>query len=753
MFGPTRSEARLTSPHRPILFRRSNADDRAKMDAVRQGPCPPALLDTIGSQLEELVKSRNPAATFTPPELQAAVRTVLGPTTVDQYGVWVYFPWLNCIVHTLDESEFIELRCDRNRNKITRDEQSRLRTVRVGVVGLSVGRVVASTLAQERACGQLRLADHDTLSLSNINRLRSGIHCIGESKAVLAAREISEIDPFFDVTIFPEGLSDNNLDDFLTADGKVDVLIDECDDLRMKFLLRRRARELRIPVLMDTSDRGLIDVERFDLEPDRPIFHGRVEDVDPETLRDLTTEEKVPTVFRILDGEQLSPRAIASLVEVGETISSWPQLASGVMLGGAVTADVVRRIALGSFTQSGRYRVDIEEIVADRAAPRPEQGLTETHMKAEAPDARPDPFLPPGITEATLHRLLEAATHAPTGGNNQPWLFRTNAEGVHVHHDAPRSTSFLDFGDGAAMMGLGAAVENFVLAAHREGIAVEVVPFPAPGDPRHVASIRMAATNDEARSHDALAAVIERRCTNRKLGRRGALTREQRDALHAAVEATGGAKLKLLEKEEELSEIGDILGRGDRVRFLSEELHREMMSEVRWTQEEAERTLDGIDVRTLELSASDLAGIKLCRSWTAMRLVRDVGGGAVLEKASRKAVAAASAVGLVTMPSARRRDFFDGGRAVERLWLQAEAFGIAVQPMSSLPYLFARLVRGEGEGMPKAQREGIRALRPAYARLFGVRDEEAEVLLVRFAFAPPVTVRALRRPVRDVWAR
>ena len=42
----------------------------------------------------------------------------------------------------------------------------------------------------------------------------------------------------------------------------------------MKLLVREMARERRIPVLMETSDRGVLDVERFDLEPDRPIFHG-----------------------------------------------------------------------------------------------------------------------------------------------------------------------------------------------------------------------------------------------------------------------------------------------------------------------------------------------------------------------------------------------------------------------------------------------------------------------------------------------
>ena len=43
------------------------------------------------------------------------------------------------------------------------------------------------------------------------------------------------------------------------------------------------------------------------------------------------------------------------MVEVKETVSTWPQLASDVALGGAMVANAVRRIALGEFTGSGRF--------------------------------------------------------------------------------------------------------------------------------------------------------------------------------------------------------------------------------------------------------------------------------------------------------------------------------------------------------------------------------------------------------------
>jgi hypothetical protein len=132
----------------------------------------------------------------------------------------------------------------------------------------------------------------------------------------------------------------------------------------MKLRVRECARVLGIPVIMDTSDRGLLDVERFDLEPARPVLHGLVGDLAAHQVAGLSTREKVAIVLAIVGAERISSRIAASLPEVGGSLAAWPQLASGVALGGALVADAARRILLGQFFQSGRFYVDPEQIVA-----------------------------------------------------------------------------------------------------------------------------------------------------------------------------------------------------------------------------------------------------------------------------------------------------------------------------------------------------------------------------------------------------
>lgn len=145
----------------------------------------------------------------------------------------------------------------------------------------------------ELSFGELRLADFDTMELSNMNRIRTGGHNLDVPEAV--AREIVEIDPFLEATIFKDGLNEGNIKDFFEKDEHLLLLVEECDGLDMKIIGRQKAKALKIPFEMDTSDRGMVDVERFDLELNRPILQGLLIGLETEKVKVLkTNQEKVP---------------------------------------------------------------------------------------------------------------------------------------------------------------------------------------------------------------------------------------------------------------------------------------------------------------------------------------------------------------------------------------------------------------------------------------------------------------------------
>lgn len=369
--------ASATDPdtYRPVIFRADDPADRAALEDLLKREPRITVHDQLHAQLRELVRALHPAVKWNGEELNEAVSSHLRGRAIGDYGNWVYYPWSVKLVHLLGAGEFARVRTDRNRNKITTEEQATLASKRIGVIGLSVGQSVSLALALERSFGELRLADFDTLDLSNLNRIRSGVHELGLNKAVVAARAIAEIDPYLVVNAYKEGITTRNLEAFLTEGGKLDVLVEECDDAAIKIMARLRAKALGIPVVMDTSDRGLIDVERFDLEPQRPIMHGLLSKHDLGAIHGpMSREQKTRYIMAMVNPEGLSERMKMSIPEIGQSISTWPQLGGHVMLGGAVTSEAVRRIALREMTWSGRWYVDLEGLLQERQSVPMEDG-------------------------------------------------------------------------------------------------------------------------------------------------------------------------------------------------------------------------------------------------------------------------------------------------------------------------------------------------------------------------------------------
>lgn len=742
---------------RPRVFNPADPESaEGLVDLLRSSP-EIAVFDRIGEQLRELVEARHPERTLNRSELVGLIEAQLDGRSPVQYGVWVYYPWSRRLVHILGKAEFIELRTNRNRYKITQQEQDMLATKKVGIVGQSVGQSVALTIAMERSAGEIRLADFDTLGLSNLNRLRAGVHNLGVPKVYITAREIAEIDPFITVKCFPDGVADDTIDEFLASGSQLDLLIDECDSLDMKVRLRRHARALRIPVLMETSDRCLVDIERYDLEPDRPIFHDLLGDFHPQHLNGLSTQDKVPYVLQIIGEPTMSERGRASMIEVGNSIKTWPQLASAVTMGGGIAADVARRMNLGYIRSSGRYWVDVEEIIPDQHHEAPPQPAVEVPRPLSA--AEMIALASAGPATGAVHlpdvqrdRLLQSAILAPSGGNCQPWQWLDKGGRLHLFQDRARSFALADFQGCGALVALGAATENLVLAAHQEGLEVGVELFPR-GDTEDLAAsfdfFGQGASGVEPHWRDELAAFIGERHTNRRNGRHS-LESAALAELKAAVRSIDGADVQFLTEEDQLAAIGRLVGEGDRLRYLNEECNRELYRELRWTREEALATRDGITVDSLELTRTDRAGLKICSRVENLRYIREWGGGQGLVKPSLKAILASSAVGLLTMPTSRRRDYLAGGRAMQRMWLAAHGLRLSIHPMTTLTYMFARLLRGGGEGLDAATTSELARLRAPYLRVFTVPDGAAEVLLFRIARTEPASDRAVRRGLGDV---
>lgn len=741
---------RNTSAHRPVLLDPTTDEGQRELARLLESPHI-VVIDEMAFMLEELTRTRRPREDLSREEVDADIASLLDGTPSERFGLWAYYPWSDRLIHVLPRAMHRELRLDRNRYKITTAEQARLLCLRLGIVGLSVGRSVASTLAREGLGGEVRLADFDTLSLSNLNRLEGSLADVGVNKTVLAARQIAELDPYVDVDVFPAGINAENVDAFLKD---LDVLIEECDDLAMKVALRERARALGIPVLMATSDRGMLDIERFDLEPDREPFHGLLTGVHSSDLHRLSTKEKVPYLLRIIDAVGLDGRAAASLMEVKETLSTWPQLASDVVHGGAMITNAVRRMMLGELRCSGRFYADLDALICEGAERLPSEPApldVGPAILAPTPPALawPEPGTADGPTTSELRFIVACATRAPSGGNAQPWRFEAKGRQLACFLDLSRSATLLDFERRGSYLAIGAALENAIVARDALGldgaIDIEREIAARPGSP--VWTLDLERARSRPMNHAARARVehVHRRSSNRRSDPSGPV-----DAADVEVLCAIGAPLRVdvLRRREVLGELGGALGELDRLRFLSPRFRDELFGELRFTPDEARRTRDGIELAALELPRSDLALLGLLRSAKAMDFLRKNDLGGALGNAARSALPLSGAVLVLTGPGTDPASLVEAGRGLAKLWVEATTRDLAVHPWGT-PYLFQRLLESP-ESLDRWERNALERALEVFRRHVPIPVGCPLLMLLRISKVGAATSRSLRREVGDV---
>jgi molybdopterin/thiamine biosynthesis adenylyltransferase/nitroreductase len=749
----------LSTTYKPVFIPKERYADKQKLSSLIADYQDKTILDLFSAQKKELIKIKNPKKRLTSTEIEKLYSEWANDNDPDLDGNWIYYPWSQRLLHIVDEKEFIELRTSRNQYKITPAEQEQLSKRKVGIIGLSVGHAVAVSIATERTCGTLKLADFDTIELSNLNRIKTGIHNIGVNKCIVTAREIAEIDPFLTIECFPGGINKENMPGFLLDGGKLDILIDECDDLSIKIACRSMASRHHIPVLMETSDRGMLDVERYDLEPDRPVFHGLLNGIPLEKFDDISDEDRLPLVLKIVNAVNGSKRGKVSLVEIGQTISTWPQLASAVTLGAGVVTDVCRRILLDQYRESGRYYVDIEDIVGNnstvkesslRINPYEPFDVNEAILLADSVPYSNDECK---VDEATVRAIVAAACQAPSTGNDQPWKWLYRNSRLHLFHDRYRSYSFGDFQNIASNISFGASYENLVLKSHENGLSVKAELFPLGNESTLIAAIDFYNTPEEDTepiySPESVNAIFER-CTNRNPSVPAVIPEADYLALKHAAESVAGATFHYISDRQQIMAIGEIIGECDRVRLLNENGHRDFVErEMKWSAKEAEESKDGIDIRTLGLDNAQMAAMSIIRDEEITRSLKNIDGGRALIDVAKKTVSTASALGIITLPKYSYKDFFLGGMSMQRLWLKAEELQFAIHPLISPFYLFPRVNNSNGEGLDEAEAANIREVYKKFRALVPLEENNAEVFLFKIAQAEKPKIKSFRLPLDE----
>ena len=144
----------------------------------------------------------------------------------------------------MDRDQFLNDAFSRNIGLLSEDDQLRLFGARIAVAGAGgVGGLHLLTLARI-GVGKFNIADFDTFDTVNINRQYGAfMSTIGKHKGDVLSNMVRDINPFADIRLFSQGVTLQNLDDFLEG---VDIFVDGIDffeiDIRRAIFNRCRTK-------------------------------------------------------------------------------------------------------------------------------------------------------------------------------------------------------------------------------------------------------------------------------------------------------------------------------------------------------------------------------------------------------------------------------------------------------------------------------------------------------------------------------
>ena len=143
-----------------------------------------------------------------------------------------------------------------------RDAMEKLRRSRVAIFGLGgVGGYVAEALAR-CGVGAIDVVDHDTVSLTNLNRqILATRKSLGQSKAQAAADRIHTINPEITVTVHETFYLPETADSFDFT--QYNYIVDAIDTVTGKLMLARQAQESGTPIISSMGTGNKLDPTRF----------------------------------------------------------------------------------------------------------------------------------------------------------------------------------------------------------------------------------------------------------------------------------------------------------------------------------------------------------------------------------------------------------------------------------------------------------------------------------------------------------
>jgi len=318
--------------------------------------------------------------------------------------------------------------------------------------------------------------------------------------------------------------------------------------------------------------------------------------------------------------------------------------------------------------------------------------------------------------DSTMRCVLEAAVHAPSGDNCQPWRFEVQgASTIRVSIVTERAKSFFDYGAHGTLISLGAVVENMRIQAAGKGIALDV--SYDEGNQRNGPQAFVQMNSDQ---HVTIAPNRVKAMLRRTVNRRPYLpihpARKKMEAILA--NPVDDVKVTVIERRRDIWRWARLIYLADIIRYTHPVIHEELFEKILFTQQIAREKRIGLEINRLGAGPAAAMIMRFLQPWERMQRLQRYGIDRVLASQSRFLSLSSGTLMLVSIPQDTNTYWLRAGEQVERLWVNAEEQGLCVHPMTVALFLHQRY-----------QSEGLTHFLPEHRPLLEEIDTELGSLL------------------------
>ncbi|MFT4517694.1 MAG: molybdopterin/thiamine biosynthesis adenylyltransferase [Halioglobus sp.] len=637
----------------------------------------------------------------------------------------------------------------RNLGWVTKAEQEVLRNKRIAIAGMGgVGGSHLLTLSR-LGIGAFSLADFDQFELANFNRQAgASMPHLGRDKLEVMSELALAINPEQDLKRYPAGVNLENLDDFL--DG-VDLYVDSLDFF---------ALQIRREVFAACHKKGIPAITAAPLGMGSALLcflPGQMSFEDYFLMEGQPEEEQA---LRFMLGLAPSPQHMAYLVDdsrIDLKARKGPStpMACELCAGFAGTYALKILLGRGDVPAAPRgihfdaYRNKLATTWRPGGNANPLQRFN-LMMARKRLGKNSGEQVETVVRERPIERILDLARWAPSGDNDQPWKFEiTGDHTVTIHGNDTRDWCVYDLDGTSSQIAIGALLETLTIAASGEGMRAESALQPDSPETHPVIDVTL--TPDGAIPRDPLLSFIEARVTQRKPFTKRAMSEAQKRMLEQAV----GESFRVIwiEGESGLRQMAKLLFHNAHIRLTTPEAYEVHRRNIEWGVQFSEDRMPegalGLDVPTRKIMRWAL------QSWRRVKFLNRFFAGTWLPRIQMDLLTslgcAAHFVIVADKPLATVQDYLDGGRAVQRFWLEVTKQGMQFQPEMT-PVIFSRYV-AQGLTFTSVASEQALASRLASELsgfLTGGEDPMQRVYMGRIGFGDAPQSRSTRPPLETL---